>query len=550
MNRILYLFAFLTFSFLSCGREGVFETETEDIPVSPVTLIDLAVVGFVKDVAGNPITDAEVRIGQIIAKTDIQGLYHFEKISMSASGSVIKASKSGFDTEIIQARPANQSILQVDFTLNKSLSNIVGIIKPNNTLLKGINFTIDVNHNSLFQNNKQNEFSASLETRSASGELAPILLSAAVSPKINQDVDIIEQFELKIRNLNNTSLSKSDTILHPLKIVTKDKILYKLDHLRGIWVIEKPASGTTDFRVVQDQIYGIGNFTTRIPVKAKIINSEKIPLTNNSFQIKNPKGNILAWGITDGDGLIQARLPKDEEFYIEIKGGCTNSFQKIASGKPTGLLVDLGTLIFTGATGMQLSFKNCDASTILSRTPYVIEIKHGRSSNKYISNSPLIKGIVNLCPGNGLIEISVKNGEKLEGVFQFSEEQIKNGQLSLTDLNICGKEEIFAVIEMDKRTVKYKGSDYKILKQDASDIGITDFGDLTIIISDVKEKGVFKVSQFAYLKQPNIECKNNCTNLKAEVIRFGNVGQVMEVKITGSIDGKNISGHFKNIRFS
>jgi hypothetical protein len=38
--------------------------------------------------------------------------------------------------------------------------------------------------------------------------------------------------------------------------------------------------------------------------------------------------------------------------------------------------------------------------------------------------------------------------------------------------------------------------------------------------------------------------------LKAEVIRFGNVGQVFEVKITGKINNKNIDCHLKNIRFS
>ena len=550
MYRLVILFCVFTYSMISCGREGLFETETENIPVEPVLLKDLAIVGFVKDVSGIPIADAEIRIGQITVKSDLQGLYQIEKISISSSGSLIVASKQDFESEIIKVEPGNQSIVQIDFNLKKSNSIITENISPGNSKISGLNFTLDVNQSALYDLYKQNEYIAQLETRSSTNASLPVLFPVSLKPGLNQDVEITEQFELRIQTANNRMPLNRDATDHHLQIMSKDKNLYKLDLLRGIWIVEKPVSGNLGYKISHKEIYGIGNQSTRIPVKIQVMTSQKLPLTNNLYQIKKPNGQILALGITNEVGVIQARLPNNQEFFIEVSGGCGNTQQKIASGKTSGDFMDLGTVELANVTGLQISFKDCSGNPVINTSPITIEIKQGQAVNKLVSVVPSLKGIVSLCPGNGLIEITVKNREKLEGSFQFSDQQIVEGKLILHELHLCRKEDLFGSLEIDNRKLSYKGDDFKILRQDGVDIGVTDFGDLTFIVSKVSDKGIFSVSQFVYLKQPRTECKNNCTLLKCEVIKFGAPGQVVELKISGNIDGKNIIGHFKNIRFS
>jgi hypothetical protein len=535
----------------SCGREGMFETEVEDIPVVPVQLQDMIILGFTKDVYGNPIADVEVKIGEIAVLSDKEGLYHFERAGVSTTGSILKASKFNYETELTSIKPNTLGILQIDFILKKSSSSLVGNINTNNSRLNGVNFTLDINHISLTNISNQNTFSASLRSITKLDSVNPILLPATINPKTNQDVEIIEQFELQVRNTNNATILKSDTINHQVEIQTNEQKLFRLDILRGVWVLEKSVNNPSDYLVKQDEIYGIGNFTTRFPVTMQITNNNKDPLTNIPYFIKTVRGITVAKGTTDGEGIIASRLPNNTEFVVELVAGCSNTPTKVAEGKVGGTPQDLGRIIFNEKTQLRLSFKLCDGSTMSSsRTPLTVEIKQGRSNNRLLMNGNSLNSSVNLCPGSGLIEINVISAGKRLGGFTFSDEQVKSGTISLTDINLCLPENLYGKINIDNKLIVYKSEDFKILKQDEFDIGITDLADLTIILSNVKGKGNHKISQFAYLKQPQIECKNNCDELKAEVIRFGNVGQVIEVKITGMINNKNIDCLIKNIRFS
>ncbi|HMP30950.1 MAG TPA: hypothetical protein PKD85_15190 [Saprospiraceae bacterium] len=548
---ILITIVFSSIFLLGCNRENLFETEVEDIPVTPVELRDMVILGFTKDKFGNPLADVEVKIGEISVISNKEGIYHFERVSISTTGSIARASKFQYESELVQVKPNSLGILQVDFELAKTTSSFVGNINANNQRLNGKNFILNINHATLSRVSAQNNFSAILQSVTQLDSITPILLPATNNPKPNQDVEITEQFELQIRSNNSAPILKSDTIKHLLQLQSNDQQLYRLDLLRGMWILEKSEITPNQFEVKQNQTYGIGNFTTRYPLTLKINNSNKDPLTNIPYLIKTIRGTIIAKGLSDGQGIIASRLPNNIEFVVELVSGCDNLPTRIASGKIAGAPSDLGTINFTRATQLRMSFKSCDDTPLVSsRSPYTIEIKQGRSSNRILMLGNSINTNVNLCPSSGLIELKVKNGEKIIGSFDFSDEQVKNGVISMTEINLCPAEDLYARINIDGRFINYKGDEFKILKQDISDLGVSDFADLTIILANVKEKGTFKVSQFVYLKQPQIECKNNCNDLKAEVLRFGNPGQIIEVKISGKINNKNIDCHLKNIRFS
>jgi hypothetical protein len=410
---------------------------------------------------------------------------------------------------------------------------------------------LDVNHASLLKLSGQNSFQALLSNEVASDSISPILLPASIKPKTNQDIDIVEQFELQVRNSNGNNINKSDTIRHLMSLKTNDQSLFRMDRLRGVWILEKPINSSNFYSINQDNFYGIGKFTTRFSVSAKLFNSNKEVLKGRSYFIKSSKGKLIFSGYTDSEGNISARLPNNIEFVIEVAQACNSSIIKIANGKISGQALDLGSIFYNGSSKINLSFKLCENNALQSmKTPYNVQISQGKNTTKLLMLGATIEKEVDFCQGSGLIEVKVFNSVNLVGSIVFSEEQMKNGKIDLSNINLCQESELFGKFVIGERSFVHKSSDFKIIKQDENDIGITDFGDLTIILSNVKEKGIHKISRFSFLKQPFVECKGDCNELKAEVIRFGNVGQVFEVKITGKINNKNIDCHLKNIRFS
>ncbi len=137
-NNVIYLLVGLLFIVSSCRKDNNTVDEIDQMPEIEV-YEESDLTGVIKDVSGNLLSNATVTIGDIEVISDENGVYFFDDVLISQSGSLVTVEKPGF----LQICSHIDRIFypMVIRLRNMSLLNFIASLIINGTTLIIIDFT-------------------------------------------------------------------------------------------------------------------------------------------------------------------------------------------------------------------------------------------------------------------------------------------------------------------------------------------------------------------------------------------------------------------------
>ncbi len=330
-------------SILSCRKEiDSLIIDKEEAP--PTVLIESALRGKVVDEGGVPLANVALQIENEIAFTDANGVFHIVKAEVKKSGSLIKATATGFFTASsnINFTADGGSYVQLTMLEKETPELIQSSVGGSFTNSQGVKVTIPAN-SIVDQNNNAYNGTVNVYTRHLNpldenlGAIMPGDLNASGE---NGEALALETYGMVMIELESESgmpLEINDNAKFDLEIPIPAELLDDAPGVIPLWFFnleeeEWLLTGSCD--KVGNSYHcsvpytGSWNCDVDLPaicLSGQIYNSDSTFAAYVQVIVEDLSNNFIYWGYTDSLGYFCGSVPQGAPLQITIKDLCDNT---------------------------------------------------------------------------------------------------------------------------------------------------------------------------------------------------------------------------------
>ncbi len=573
-NQILYL-CLLLLCIFSCRDEiNEFTTTIDESP--PLVLVETRVMGRVVDDAGDPVSNASVRLGSHTILSGADGFFEFDELAFQKSGDVVSADVPGFFKGVSQSsfQAAGQSFVEVRM-LAKGEPDIVAsttdasIVKPNGMEISiPANSIVDSNGNR-YEGNVM-VFSKWIDpTDENIGGIMPGSLIAL--DQNNKDVVLATygMLALELEGDGGELLSLAEGSRAEASIPIPDELimdapdempLWEYDLEEGKWFEEGKC--TKKGSSYNFPVSGTGYWNCDIPLESiclsmQVFNEDLSFAPFVKVVVEDLTDNFIYWGYTDMNGFLCGSVPQSAPLKLTILDHCDNVIymEEIGVFDDDTALEDI--ILETNLEEFLFNVKGTLSNCIQTDVP------NGHLGVRYpgtLQIFPFSDGVfdVNLgliCTSFPEVEFTLYSNSEpsatlMETVFVFED-------VDLGALQSCEDLEDSFVFEVDGSNLFASPTQYYLRSNQVTDWmvleGLSGSGKITIELRDYQGVGVYNENAFCDIVggalEPRFEeLEGSSPSIQVEVTVDD--GTFIEGNFSGILDNelgeeKSISGTFK-----
>lgn len=597
MKKITLL-SLIFLTFFAC-RDNIDETISTEVTQSdPNTIlinyeeevreVTATVFGLVADEAGNPISNAAVKLKNNTTTTDDDGRFVFKETTMNGAGTFVIVSKNGYFDGSDRFFPKEGSVNYSSIIMLER-SNTGSFVSTDGGLIESSEgISLDFPANSVVNANGTTyegtvEVSARFINPTANN-LAEVMPGGLQGVDQNAEEVALASYGMmavELESTNGEPLNLGNDLKATLSFPVPAELLadapaeiplWYFDNDYGIWVQEGSATLQGDKYVGEVAHFSFWNCDAPFPLielTGRLVSTDGTPLANTWVQLTMSNGTS-GYGLTDNDGYFGGKVPKDEVLgvtvyqYYNCDDIYTGNIGPFADDTDIGdITVDLiGLLEITGTV------LDCDDNPL---TNGWVDITVGtRSFSYYVLDGTIDIAITN-CENDTELTILAKNLTDLEEGDLLTYTIVD--PLDLGDISACGNalSEYF-IIELDGVTTTFVDVSISINGPDSTwlsafnDINLTD-SNVNLGMDDIPTVGTYDddLVNYANMFLPgsagnfySMQCGGgSCGFTEINITTLGNVGE----EVIGTFSGESeffdnngtvvtlpYSGSFKTIR--
>lgn len=391
LNRII-LYLMLALSLASC-RKDTDDISLRDITYQPpVVRVNGKLTGQVVDAEGNPVANAQVRVGQQTAQTNELGLFFFNDIALNAAGTFIQAQASGYfpGSTRFFPRPNASNIVRIGLIPRTYADQISATSGGTVSLSNGAKVTLPANG---IVDAAGNNYSGSVQVAmfwinpdaDNLHDLMPGNLQGV--DRNNREVSMatwgmmaVELFSPDGQKLQIKPGEKA-VLTFPLPAAYRAQApgsmpLWYFDETLGLWIEEGQARLQGNTYVGEVGHFSFWNVDAPFPLIdiTGVININGQPAGSTLVVIRVDGLNSVGSGFTNTEGVFAGKVPKNQVLTVQVMSACNNVVASINIG-PFADNTDVGTLNFslTGPTNSVVSGQllNCDGEPVTEGAVYI-----------------------------------------------------------------------------------------------------------------------------------------------------------------------------------
>lgn len=340
MKKILFLITAILTTFISC-RKDLTETIVTIDENPPVVLIETAIRGKVVDEEGSPLIGARVSVGNQNLQTDESGCFHFKNVSVKKSGTIVKATETGFYNGSAHSNftAEGSSYVEVRMIKKGAPQTIEGILGGEITSNGGMK--INIPPNALISQNgdpyydEVQVFSRWLDpTDSEVGGIMPGALMATDedgNPLALATYGMMAM-ELEASNGSVLKVKPGETIKVEMPIppslattAPEEIPLWYFDLDEEQWLLSGSCKKIGNYYECKITSTGYWNCDIALPaicLSGQVFNSDSSFGCYLKVIVEDLTDNFIYWGHTDSTGYFCGSVPQAAPLRIYIKDHC------------------------------------------------------------------------------------------------------------------------------------------------------------------------------------------------------------------------------------
>lgn len=433
MKKIIFstfYLLFLSIAIVGCKKEDVNPTVDTPSPTSPSgnplysgVTITTSIGGVITDQNGNPIFDAEVKVGSSTTHTNADGIFYLPGVNVDQSRAYVKVNKSGYFLGSRAFIPQENAISQVRIqllpkTVEGSIDNSVGgtvsitggatlTFEPGDVSLEnGGAYSGTVNVHAFYLDPTLEETYERMP-----GDLQAISEGGAAVSLATYGMIAVELTGSSGEALNVTS-GESVQISMPIASQQSSSAppaipLWHFDEIEGNWVEEGEAIATGGNYIGEVSHFSFWNCDIYFPnVKLKLtLECQGAPLQYATVKLTSTQMGV-SYGYTNSNGYVAGSIPANETFALEVLDNCGQVIYSQAFTSGTNN-IDLGVI---QAWNNTFNYSNISGNVIdCSNAPVTngyISVNQGTTNYiLYLDQNGQFNGSLLTCAG-GNIDVS------------------------------------------------------------------------------------------------------------------------------------------------
>ncbi len=476
----LGIFCLLFILALSSCRDNIDNVDTTEEPYVPPIInynpqslaVNGSITGFVADEAGEPIANADVKVGSLTAVTDDFGHFFFTDITLDAKGTIVSVKKAGYFTGSRRFYAAENKVHRVKIEmLPKSTTGSFdaasgGVVTtqedasvtfPPNSIKKAdgtiYSGTVNVAAKWLDPSSPRTLDQMPGNLQGVNSEVEEVVLGTYGMIAVELESDAGEA--LNISEGNTATLSMP--VPASMQADAPSEIpLWSFNEQYGIWVEEGKATLQNGTYIGEVSHFSFWNVDVPYPLitfEAVIEDDNGNPLSNYlvTISINTAVGVFTGTGYTGQDGSIAGLIPANEDLVLEIVDICgaviySQNIGPFADDVDLGTIeVDPSTMNLTTITGELL---DCNGASVAEG---VVMIQFsGQTVYEYVQGAPF-EVTFSTCSSTTAVDVI---GVDLSDLKQSDPVSAgTNGSFDVGEITVCDQQlENYILITVDDGT--------------------------------------------------------------------------------------------------
>lgn len=541
--RFYFLFCILIL--VACQREDsdliepidVIEEETE-------TFFDSHFIGKTIDVNGSAVENVQVSIADDLDYTTENGVFLFNNTKTNSTGALIKMSKDGYFDQYSFTPKATDQFSNLTVVLRKKSNHqdFNSTVPNEMTINQQIKLSIPA---AAFSHTNGTPYQGQVRFYV---DFAPVIGNIPIVDKNFKKGILIN--DTKMQFVFETMDGVPLEIAKPLLLIvnTNNVVVARLDIDKSKWVetLTKIENSQIIATIGQNIPYIVGQLSPVTKISTRIVNEVQTGVSFTKLFVKSDfqEGLIVQ---TDQDGNASFYVPSDVDHAMVISDICGNVITEstIKVGKdiqqqiPNIVLQSQDLLTVKSkidACGLPLS--DDDLVNVLLQTTGPNAVAY-QSQNEQIFVFPRCMQIA---------KASYFRGKDRQFSVTFSGNA--NDQfLNINAMPLC-IEKISGFFSVNDVPVLLDMSQYYIYREtvDMENVVISDLNGFLISIPNVIGKGLYKADAIIFNHPKISDCTlETCNNIKIYIDEISNPGEIVKIRVEGTMDGNTIKGEFVNL---
>lgn len=338
----------------SCHKDSESEeSSTPSTPFIPTVVAEVQgnIVGYVYDLAGNPVEDAVVYVYSGTATTNEEGVFTFTDQNVDGNGTYVRATKDGYilGSDYIYPNSAATTYsyvqmlpLTTNTTINTRDGGTVPVINGGTITFRGN--SIVGTDGDLYTGTMQVTAYMLNSDDPQLGDQMPGGLYAIDAQGSNVVLGTYGMMAVELRDPAGNELQLSDntsaTLTMPIadnqKSFAPEEIkLWSFDEVQGVWIEEGMALRDDDNYIAEVTHFSFWNCDAPFPLVqlcGTVVYEDGSPVAGASIRVNTERMGV-AFGWTDDTGTYCGKMPKGVELTILVfVPGCSDPIATITRG--------------------------------------------------------------------------------------------------------------------------------------------------------------------------------------------------------------------------
>ncbi len=339
--KTIQTFLILVVLIISGCQKDTVVIDNQYIPIPEGELVSSKLTGQVVNQAGVAISAATIRLGQLEATTNQDGVFSFASMDLELNGQLLTVEKEGFFTSYKKIIPTKTQTFTKVALVTKSTPTGEFITSEGGIIAKPNGEKITFSPNSIHTDfNEDYEGTVTVYTHhfnpedpyfyeTMPGDLSAIDNSGNPVQLATYSMVLVELFGENGEVLN-LKPGKTATMEFPIKGAAANNApdiipLWSLDENTGTWVEESQATKHEDSYIGEVAHFSFWNCDAPFPIiklNGTLVHLNGDLISNQKISIEIVNGGLVRTAFTNNEGTFSGGVPKDELLIFKVLDFC------------------------------------------------------------------------------------------------------------------------------------------------------------------------------------------------------------------------------------
>lgn len=457
-KSILFLFSLLLI-ITACKKDNVIpdninNPDTSSNPLYSGNSISTSIGGVVTDQSGNPVSNAQVSVGNKTGYTNQDGIFNIINVSVDEKRAYVKITKSGYflGSRSFKPSPNYPNYVRIELISKTSAGTINNSSGGTITTNGGAQIIFQAGDVSLANGNSYagtvTVYASYLDPIASNiGEIMPGDLTAVDASNSTVVLETYGMIVVELVGSNGEALNVAPgkTVQIKMPVAAQQSAsaptsipLWYFNEAQGNWVEEGQATLQGGFYNGEVSHFSFWNCDAPFPIidfHCRLV-CNGVPLINTEVLIELPSGTSNS-GFTNGNGEVNGGIPQNTMITLKVRDECDDIIytQNILTGSNN---IDLGNISICNSINQSVISGNivdCNGNGI-SNGMLTIDIGGGNTTQIFTNQNGAFNTIINVCSATS-IEVTAYNFNNNQ---QGATLSVQTGTvINLGNLNTCNQ---------------------------------------------------------------------------------------------------------------